>query len=184
MPASTRCASRRAANRCSSRVSSPSVTLGLVGQFGKHGTHGFGHVLAHRLTVFDIGVQAAEVARLPAVQQVAQRQQRGGRPAAHRHPARHPKLVTSSRLVVLLPILQLGHFVLVDHLAHPDADPCTRVPSDRRRTVRARRSSGRCTTAPWKGAHQRRTLLYKYCQSHLAWSAPRVQPRETPSGAE
>ena len=89
--------------------------------------------------------------------------------------------MTSGRLVVLLPILQLGHFVLVDHLAHPDADPCTRVPSDRRRTVRARRSSGRCTTAPWKGAHQRRTLLYKYCQSHLAWSAPRVQPRATPA---
>ena len=31
-------------------------------------------------------------------------------------------------------------------------------------------------TAPWKGAHQRRTLLYKYCQSHLAWSARRVRP--------
>ena len=30
--------------------------------------------------------------------------------------------------------------------------------------------------APWKGAHQRRTLLYKYCQSHLAWSARRVRP--------
>ncbi len=30
-------------------------------------------------------------------------------------------------------------------------------------------------TAPWNGAHQRRTLLYKYCQSHLAWSARRVQ---------
>lgn len=31
-------------------------------------------------------------------------------------------------------------------------------------------------TAPWTGNHQRRTLLYKYCQSHIAWSALRVQP--------
>lgn len=31
-------------------------------------------------------------------------------------------------------------------------------------------------TAPWSGAHRRRSLLYKYCQSHLAWSARRVQP--------
>lgn len=34
-------------------------------------------------------------------------------------------------------------------------------------------------TAPWTGAHQRRTLLYKYCQSHLAWSARRVRPPES-----
>lgn len=31
-------------------------------------------------------------------------------------------------------------------------------------------------TAPWTAAHRRRTLLYKYCQSHLAWSARRVRP--------
>ena len=31
-------------------------------------------------------------------------------------------------------------------------------------------------TAPWKGPHQRRTLLYKYCESHIAWSTRRVPP--------
>ncbi len=31
-------------------------------------------------------------------------------------------------------------------------------------------------TAPWKGTHQRRTLIYKYCQSHIAWSPRRVPP--------
>ena len=31
-------------------------------------------------------------------------------------------------------------------------------------------------TAPWKGAHRRRTLIYKYCQSHIAWSTRRVPP--------
>ena len=34
-------------------------------------------------------------------------------------------------------------------------------------------------TAPWKGPHQRRNLLFKYCQSHLAWSARRVRPPES-----
>ena len=29
-------------------------------------------------------------------------------------------------------------------------------------------------TAPWKGSHRRRTLIYKYCQSHIAWSTRRV----------
>ena len=31
-------------------------------------------------------------------------------------------------------------------------------------------------TAPWTGTHRRRTLLYKYCHSHVAWSARRVVP--------
>ena len=31
-------------------------------------------------------------------------------------------------------------------------------------------------TAAWYGEHQRRTLLYKYCVSHTAWSARRVSP--------
>jgi hypothetical protein len=29
-------------------------------------------------------------------------------------------------------------------------------------------------TAPWKADHERRTLLYKYCVSHMAWSQARV----------
>jgi hypothetical protein len=34
-------------------------------------------------------------------------------------------------------------------------------------------------TAPWKGTHQRRTLIYKYCQSHIAWSTRRVPPPDS-----
>ena len=29
-------------------------------------------------------------------------------------------------------------------------------------------------TAAWRGPHQRRALLYKYCVSHIAWTAKRV----------
>jgi len=29
-------------------------------------------------------------------------------------------------------------------------------------------------TAPWRADHERRTLLYKYCVSHMAWSRARV----------
>lgn len=31
-------------------------------------------------------------------------------------------------------------------------------------------------TAPWKAEHERRTLLYKYCVSQMAWSKSRVIP--------
>jgi ectoine hydroxylase-related dioxygenase (phytanoyl-CoA dioxygenase family) len=31
-------------------------------------------------------------------------------------------------------------------------------------------------TAAWQGKHERRALLYKYCVSHTAWTAQRVQP--------
>ena len=31
-------------------------------------------------------------------------------------------------------------------------------------------------TAAWDGEHERRSLLYKYCVSHMAWTAKRVQP--------
>ena len=31
-------------------------------------------------------------------------------------------------------------------------------------------------TAAWRGKHQRRSLLYKYCQSQVIWSPRRVQP--------
>ncbi len=30
-------------------------------------------------------------------------------------------------------------------------------------------------TAPWKADHERRTLLYKYCVSHLVWTSRRVE---------
>jgi hypothetical protein len=30
-------------------------------------------------------------------------------------------------------------------------------------------------TAAWRGPHERRSLLYKYCVSHVAWTARRVQ---------
>ena len=31
-------------------------------------------------------------------------------------------------------------------------------------------------TAAWKGKHERRTLLYKYCISHMVWTSKRVSP--------
>lgn len=31
-------------------------------------------------------------------------------------------------------------------------------------------------TAAWDAPHERRSLLYKYCVSHVAWTAKRVQP--------
>ncbi|MFP6593236.1 MAG: phytanoyl-CoA dioxygenase family protein [Candidatus Latescibacterota bacterium] len=31
-------------------------------------------------------------------------------------------------------------------------------------------------TAAWRAGHERRTLLYKYCVSHIAWTSRRVQP--------
>ena len=31
-------------------------------------------------------------------------------------------------------------------------------------------------TAAWQGSHERRSLLYKYCVSHVAWTASRVAP--------
>ena len=31
-------------------------------------------------------------------------------------------------------------------------------------------------TAPWTADHERRTLLFKYCVSHMAWSRARVLP--------
>ena len=31
-------------------------------------------------------------------------------------------------------------------------------------------------TAPWRADHERRTLLYKYCVSQMAWSRARVFP--------
>jgi ectoine hydroxylase-related dioxygenase (phytanoyl-CoA dioxygenase family) len=34
-------------------------------------------------------------------------------------------------------------------------------------------------TAAWTGKHQRRSLLYKYCQSQVAWSSRRVQEPTT-----
>lgn len=30
-------------------------------------------------------------------------------------------------------------------------------------------------TAPWTAAHERRTLLYKYCVSHIVWTSKRVE---------
>ena len=33
-------------------------------------------------------------------------------------------------------------------------------------------------TAAWNGKHQRRSLLYKYCVSHIAWTSLRVVPPE------
>jgi len=36
-------------------------------------------------------------------------------------------------------------------------------------------------TAEWKGEHNRRSLLFKYCQSHITWSPIRVQ---APDGYE
>ena len=111
----------------------------LVRQLGEHGAHAFGHVLAHRLTVFDIGVQAAEVARLPAVQQVAQRQQRGGL-------AGLPRRVQHE---VLLVADQAEHLVKVDPRQRRDLE----VPIRPHRPGGVKRAHDLCCRAIRRACH-------------------------------
>jgi hypothetical protein len=63
----------------------------------------------------------------------------------------------------------------------PDQSPCVVLPSCPAGSVILFTESLTHGTATWKGQHERRTLLYKYCVSHIAWSSRRVRP---PANAE
>lgn len=60
----------------------------------------------------------------------------------------------------------------------PEQAPCVVIPSVPAGSVLLFTESLTHGTAAWQGPHERRTLLYKYCVSHTAWSANRVKPPE------
>ena len=61
----------------------------------------------------------------------------------------------------------------------PDQAPCVVIPEAPAGSVILFTEALTHGTAGWTGAHQRRSLLYKYCVSHMAWSSRRVRPPET-----
>ncbi len=62
-----------------------------------------------------------------------------------------------------------------------DNDPCVIIPEAPAGSVIMFTEALTHGTASWRGKHQRRTLLYKYCQSQVAWSNTRVK---IPEGIE
>ena len=57
-----------------------------------------------------------------------------------------------------------------------DKAPCVVTPSAPAGSVTLFTEALTHATATWKGPHERRSLLYKYCVSQMAWSSKRVQP--------
>ena len=58
----------------------------------------------------------------------------------------------------------------------PERAPCVVVPEAPAGSVILFSEALTHGTAAWHGPHQRRSLLYKYCVSHMAWTSKRVQP--------
>lgn len=58
----------------------------------------------------------------------------------------------------------------------PDETPCVIIPPAPAGSVILFTEALTHGTAAWRGQHQRRSLLYKYCVSQMAWTAKRVQP--------
>ena len=63
----------------------------------------------------------------------------------------------------------------------PEAWPCVVQPTLPAGSVVLFTESLTHGTAAWEGGHERRTLLFKYCVSQMAWSSRRVKP---PAGIE
>ena len=57
----------------------------------------------------------------------------------------------------------------------PEASPNVVVPSMPAGSVVLFTESLTHGTAPWQAQHERRTLLFKYCVSHIAWTSRRVE---------
>ena len=57
----------------------------------------------------------------------------------------------------------------------PERAPCVITPSAPAGSAILFSEALTHATAAWHGAHQRRTLLYKYCVSHMVWTNRRVQ---------
>jgi hypothetical protein len=64
---------------------------------------------------------------------------------------------------------------------NPEEWPCVVTPSIPAGSALLFTESLTHGTAAWNGAHQRRTLLFKYCIAQMAWSSRRVRP---PQGIE
>jgi len=58
----------------------------------------------------------------------------------------------------------------------PEKAPCVVIPEVPAGSVILFTEAVMHGTAPWTAEHERRTLLYKYCVSQMAWSRARVQP--------
>ncbi len=58
----------------------------------------------------------------------------------------------------------------------PEKSPCVVIPEVPAGSVILFTEALVHGTAPWTAAHERRTLLYKYCVSQMAWSRERVLP--------
>ena len=61
-------------------------------------------------------------------------------------------------------------------LEAPEQTPCVVTPSVPAGSVILFAESLTHGTAAWNGSHERRTLLFKYCVAHTAWSSKRVKP--------
>ena len=58
----------------------------------------------------------------------------------------------------------------------PEQSPCVTIPSAPAGSAILFTEALTHGTAAWNGKHQRRSLLYKYCVSHIAWTSRRVTP--------
>lgn len=69
-----------------------------------------------------------------------------------------------------------SHFKLPRKIADaPEEASCVIVPSAGAGSVTLFTESLTHGTTAWQGKHQRRSLLYKYCVSHMSWTSGRVQ---------
>ena len=60
--------------------------------------------------------------------------------------------------------------------AAPEKMPCVTIPNAPAGSAILFTEALTHGTAAWNGKHQRRSLLYKYCVSHIAWTSRRVTP--------
>ena len=58
----------------------------------------------------------------------------------------------------------------------PEKAPCVVIPSAPAGSVILFTEALTHGSTPWKGKHDRRTLLYKYCVSQMSWSSKLVEP--------
>lgn len=61
----------------------------------------------------------------------------------------------------------------------PERYPCVVLPEAPAGSVTMFSEALTHGTAAWRGKHERRSLLYKYCQSQVAWGSGRVRPPTT-----
>ena len=68
-----------------------------------------------------------------------------------------------------------GNFKLPQQIAEAPQDaPCVVIPNAPAGSAILFTEALTHGTAAWNGKHQRRSLLYKYCVSHIAWTSRRV----------